>query len=516
MPKIDGITVGGTTYDIEAQKLSQARTIDGVSFDGSANITHYGVCSTVGETAVKEVTISGFVLGAGARVSVKFLYADTSGAPMLNISGTGAKSIAPIFAWNDNSVVDFIYDGTAWQATSGAAEDISGKMDKANPSGTGAMSLNRAADSTVGKMSAVLGSGNTATDQFGISLGYGNRNDGQASLAAGSSNQIKRTNSTNSQNTVALGMSLQAQGNAQIVLGKHNKPMEDLVGAYPKYPLVFGWGTTQGKKNILLMDNEGNIDFAGSAKANGEPLAPYPCETVSGNPATTQIGADGVPVKSLEAAIVATQSGSGDPSPTNIRPISGHATVALTMNGSASTTNLGRTVYGGSLNVTTGVLTVTHRMLKLSEFGIWRHRSAGYFWVAVPDGKHSGSSVGQKTALCSGYARAVGGSHVMEPSYGDDNVFAIGSTVFDAQTVGLIVRDNAYTDVTTWLAAAGNYQLVYELAEPLTYQIDMREVKTVLGENSFSADTGDVTVTLRVDPTLAYNELKAAILAAAE
>ncbi|MBQ7255345.1 MAG: hypothetical protein IJS31_03760 [Oscillospiraceae bacterium] len=373
-------------------------------------------------------------------------------------------------------------------------------MDIINPSGTGALSLNRAANSTVGRMSAVLGSGNTATEQFGISLGYGNQNDGQASLAAGSSNQIKKTSATNSLNTVALGMSLQAQGNAQIVLGKHNMPMEELVGAYPKYPLVFGWGTTQGKKNILLMDNEGNIDFAGSAKANGEPLAPYPCETISGSSAETQIGAEGVSVKSLEISV----------SPS----LEGRVSAALTVNGETTAIPFGRAVYGGTLNAVTGELTITHKMTTLSQISGWRYRSDGYFLAALPGGMYGVSSVGQKTALSSVYARANGGSHIINGSV--DCAFTIGSTVLTADSCAIAVRDSAYSNVAAWLSAVGDCAIVYELAQPETVQLTPMEVRTALGANSFSSDAGDVTVTLRVDPTLAYNELKAAIIAAAE
>lgn len=49
--------------------LQTARTIDGVSFNGSAAITHYGACSTAAATAAKTVTLAGFSLVSGARVA---------------------------------------------------------------------------------------------------------------------------------------------------------------------------------------------------------------------------------------------------------------------------------------------------------------------------------------------------------------------------------------------------------------------------------------------------------------
>lgn len=52
-------------------------------------------------------------------------------------------------------------------------------------------------------------------------------------------------------------------------------------------------------------------------------LALYPTETASGDVVAFDDGADDIPVKSLSVAIEPKQSGSGDPSPSNIRPISG-------------------------------------------------------------------------------------------------------------------------------------------------------------------------------------------------
>lgn len=51
--------------------------------------------------------------------------------------------------------------------------------------------------------------------------------------------------------------------------------------------------------------------------------AVYPTDTASGSIASFADGADGVPVRSLAVNIAPAQSGSGDPAPENVRPISG-------------------------------------------------------------------------------------------------------------------------------------------------------------------------------------------------
>ena len=66
-----------------------------------------------------------------------------------------------------------------------------------------------------------------------------------------------------------------------------------------------------------LSDDVSSLKSAINTKAD----AIYP--SVSGSVATFPDGADGMPIKSLAIALEPIQEGSGDPSPTNVRPISG-------------------------------------------------------------------------------------------------------------------------------------------------------------------------------------------------
>ena len=104
-----------------AVKLATARSIDGVSFNGTANITHYGSCSTTGSTAAKVVSCTGFSLVTGARIVVKFTATNTAANPTLNVNGTGAKAIyykgSAILANSlaANRTYEFIYNGTQYE-----------------------------------------------------------------------------------------------------------------------------------------------------------------------------------------------------------------------------------------------------------------------------------------------------------------------------------------------------------------------------------------------------------------
>lgn len=103
-----------------ANKLSTARAIDGVKFDGTADISHYGTCDTVASTAAKTVSLSNYSLVTGSRIVVKFTVTNTAANPTLNVNNTGAKPIvyrgSAISAGYlaANRVYEFVYDGTNW------------------------------------------------------------------------------------------------------------------------------------------------------------------------------------------------------------------------------------------------------------------------------------------------------------------------------------------------------------------------------------------------------------------
>ena len=104
-----------------ATKIETARTIDGVSFDGSAAIVHYGTCSTAAATVAKTAACTGFTLVTGAIVFIKFTVTNTAASPTLNVNSTGAKAIqyrgAAITAGYlaANRTYAFVYDGTNYQ-----------------------------------------------------------------------------------------------------------------------------------------------------------------------------------------------------------------------------------------------------------------------------------------------------------------------------------------------------------------------------------------------------------------
>ncbi len=119
----DSSSAGGSATS--AVKLQTARTIDGMNFDGSANITHFCVCNTAIDVAEKTVSLPGFVLAEGVRLVVFFYHGNTATSPTLNVNDTGPKPIyriieggnmfGSIYPWGYSGIaLEFIYYKNAW------------------------------------------------------------------------------------------------------------------------------------------------------------------------------------------------------------------------------------------------------------------------------------------------------------------------------------------------------------------------------------------------------------------
>lgn len=97
----------------KADSLATKREIDGVEFDGSGSVSHYGVCNTSGSTATKVVACTGFKLVTGAEITVRFDVANTAETAIsLNVNNTGAVPVKyhgiPIIG-GDTLLEDYTY-----------------------------------------------------------------------------------------------------------------------------------------------------------------------------------------------------------------------------------------------------------------------------------------------------------------------------------------------------------------------------------------------------------------------
>lgn len=93
----------------------------------------------------------------------------------------------------------------------------------------------------------------------------------------------------------------------------------------PSHGKWFDHGETTPKT-----DPEAYLNWFNAVQTPGPPPDPYPIKTVSGNPVIITDDADNMVVEAMSVAINPMQSGSGDPSPDNVRPISGWTGATVT------------------------------------------------------------------------------------------------------------------------------------------------------------------------------------------
>ena len=252
-----------------------------------------------------------------------------------------------------------------------------------------------------------------------------------------------------------------------------------IVGEY-QYPLRIT-GTTAKTVSGAINEIAGEVadlkDLEGSA---------------SGDIATFVDGSAN-PLKALTISIEAVQSGSGDPSPTNVRPISGWtgATINVSDEDTSNPTtyniswqSTAGTVYGGTLDVKTGVLTVAFGYVDLGDLE-WTYDSTnGVFKANLLYAKTPPNNSTENLAFCEIYKIRAYNSVVYAST--DYSVGLSSAGV-------LAIRDSSYSDASVFKTAMSGVKYVYELATPVTYQLTPTEVRSLLGVNNVWADCGSIT-----------------------
>ena len=181
----------------------------------------------------------------------------------------------------------------------------------------------------------------------------------------------------------------------------------------------------------------------------------------------------------------------------NICPISGHTEVDVVVSpttdasdGNTYTTALGRTVYGGTLDVVSGELTVTHEIVNLGELSWTRNNSEYSYPYFYSQGLANYSYT--TDMLCDRYPVVNGGKGNLTT----DNTLSFHSS----SSTRIVIRNDSYTDATTFKASLSGAQLVYKLKTPQTYQLTPQQVELLTGTNYVWADTGDVYVKYAIMP----------------
>ena len=150
------------------------------------------------------------------------------------------------------------------------------------------------------------------------------------------------------------------------------------------------------------------------------------------------------------------------------------------------------TVYGGTLDVASGLLTVTHLAVDMGSLS----------WTAMAG--QGGSIYYMRTTDLAATIYRVASSDVVADLYSDAYVAKKNNTIY-AGVVGVAStasgyvtayddRYNTASSASAFKTAVTGQTLVYPLATPQVYQLTPEEVGLLLGTNNIWADSGDITV----------------------
>lgn len=155
---------------------------------------------------------------------------------------------------------------------------------------------------------------------------------------------------------------------------------------------------------------------------------------------------------------------------------------AFSINGSIETIPFGQTVYGGRLNVGSGVLTVTHQAYTyVGDVGESWGKSGDYYYSPI-----NASYRTPFTVIADRY------KGVAPTAYTNLNNF---ECAMSAEFNYINIHDDSgyatVADFRTWLSN-NNLTVVYKYVTPIEIQLDSKQIQAIIGTNNVYADTGDI------------------------
>ena len=156
--------------------------------------------------------------------------------------------------------------------------------------------------------------------------------------------------------------------------------------------------------------------------------------------------------------------------------------------GDTHTTSLGRTVYGGTIDVVSGELVVDRAYVDLSQQS-WLYQSAWASWYTDYFADMKGTNTGAEIPnFVSDRFEAIATNYGLTPQ----DLIGITSTTRGSLGCRIVVKNGSTTESPTG-------QLVYELATPTTIQLTPQEIDSFKGANNIWASTGEIEVEYRAD-----------------
>ena len=292
----------------------------------------------------------------------------------------------------------------------------------------------------------------------------------------------------------------------------------EITGETPNLTLNLGIPEGQpGQDGVQLNDNAVNTTEAWSSKKIVDTLCPP--FSVSGNPVTCH-PVEGYPLSAV-VTLKPKQAGSGDPSPENVRSISGYDSVTVTQSKDEAqakqiTLTLPETIYGGAVDAVTGMGSKEWFTVILTGDETWAPYSNRPNTFLTDIVGHKNLSNTATTVLCSTFLFGNLDNRYtpyhffsQNPGASPDNVrlcFTFEETVTSAEL--------AKQWIAAQYAAGTPVTVCYKLAAPEPFQATGNQpIPALAGENTVYTDGDILAVSGRSDPLSTIQTMQAQITA---
>ena len=168
-------------------------------------------------------------------------------------------------------------------------------------------------------------------------------------------------------------------------------------------------------------------------------------------------------------------------------------------NGNTYTIDLDGTRYGGTIDVTSGVMRVTKA---IDDLGTLNWQMDSTFWTTSVTDIPTIASVGVASNIISDqYETKKSGYQSTYPN--DDGIIYRGASNTTSKFIR--VKDSRYSTTEDFKTAVSGSYIVYDLENPLTVQLTPTQIEALVGENNVWASTGDITVEYGMQPGYVTN-----------
>lgn len=415
--------------------------------------------------------------------------------------------------------------GTATQAAQGAvtsAGQASQSAQEAASAATAAQNAQEAAEKAQGQAeaqaTAAAGSATAAQESAAAAAGSSSSASGSAQTAQTAAQNAQKSAETAQEARQGAQAAQQAIEDLEVSSEtlEPDSPASVEKTVSPEGVVTLEFGIPRGPQGPPGVDapqiNDAIITDANpwSAKKIVDTLAP---EFETSGAVVTCTPVAGYPLH-VVSQIMPVQGGEGDPSPDNMRPISGWDSATLTHNDTPITIQLGQTIYGGTLDAVTGEGSEEWKLVEFDGTEPWSKYDGAskdgviVFVIVIPD-----AALGFQTSICNQFKNlSTAWSRGIPWTYSD---YPTNKNKY------FCVQTSKFPDVDSWksylaaqYAAGTPVQVCYKLDTPQPIQATGGQtIPALSGTNTIYTDTGDTTVSGRADPNTIIQQLAARIAA---